>query len=295
MKRKNNFIPAAVFISAVVCSTVYLSGAANAASSLPSMSEVKSILLREMQPEPDISYDIDNNSEVDVFDYMTLKQKFLYPQHNTSQTVTTVRKVVVCDSMNRVLSKSGYKLADIGQSRQIVSVESDGMKCSVRLYEKNDYSWDEVRTASGIVGKNGVSKDKHEGDYRTPAGLFTFGVAFGTQNMNDLKMQYRRITENSYWVDDVSSPYYNQWVETSNVTFSSAEHLIKYPDAYKYAAAINYNTDPVIKNAGSAIFLHCAKGSYTAGCVAVPENDMLYILRWLDSSKNPMILICSSS
>ena len=48
---------------------------------------------------------------------------------------------------------------------------------------------------------------------------------------------------------------------------------------------------PVIAGKGSAIFLHCMTGNYTAGFVAVPENDMLYILKRLDTAKNPIIII----
>ena len=48
---------------------------------------------------------------------------------------------------------------------------------------------------------------------------------------------------------------------------------------------------PVIPGKGAAIFLHCMSGSYTAGCVAVPESDMLYILKRLKSPQNPIIII----
>lgn len=104
-------------------------------------------------------------------------------------------------------------------------------------------------------------------------------------------MEYRQINTNCYWVDDSESPLYNQWAESDTVTWNSAEHLSDYPLAYKYAVVINYNMNPIIPNKGSAIFLHCMTGSYTAGCIAVPEIDMLYILKWLDSAKNPIIII----
>ncbi len=109
--------------------------------------------------------------------------------------------------------------------------------------------------------------------------------------INDLSVEYRQINNNCYWVDDPESPLYNQWTESDTVTWNSAEHLSDYPLAYKYAVVINYNMNPIVPNKGSAIFLHCMTGSYTAGCVAVPEYDMLYILKWLDSSKNPIIII----
>ena len=46
---------------------------------------------------------------------------------------------------------------------------------------------------------------------------------------------------------------------------------------------LNYNMSPVIKNKGSAIFLHIAKQNYkkTEGCVALKKKDLLEILKEL--------------
>lgn len=70
-----------------------------------------------------------------------------------------------------------------------------------------------------------------------------------------------------------------------------AEHLIDYPVCYHYSIVINYNMNPIVSGKGSAIFLHCINQSYTAGCVAVPEETMLFILQWLDGNSTPYILI----
>ncbi len=138
---------------------------------------------------------------------------------------------------------------------------------------------------------NGVSAKSCEGDSCTPKGTYALGFAFGTQLIDDLSIEYRQINSDCYWVDAPESDYYNQWVESKTTTWNSAEHLSDYPQAYKYAVVIEYNTEPVIPYKGSAIFLHCMTGNYTAGCVAVPEEDMLYILKCLDSSKKPIITI----
>jgi L,D-peptidoglycan transpeptidase YkuD (ErfK/YbiS/YcfS/YnhG family) len=61
---------------------------------------------------------------------------------------------------------------------------------------------------------------------------------------------------------------------------------------YKYGIIIEYNTDPVIKGSGSAIFLHVWKGEgiHTAGCVAISEENILKILDWLDPAATPLII-----
>lgn len=182
-------------------------------------------------------------------------------------------------------------VSDIGNSRQIITVDSNESSCTVKLYEKNDHSWNCLLETNGCVGRNGVSVESREGDYCTPKGLYPLGFAFGTEYLQNLNIEYRIIKNNCYWIDDPESTLYNQWVESGNVSWKSAEHLIDYPAAYKYAVVINYNMSPIIPGKGSAIFLHCMTGSYTAGCVAIPESDMFNIMKRLDSSKNPIIII----
>ena len=168
---------------------------------------------------------------------------------------------------------------------------SSGDSCELKMYEKYETTWNCILETYGVVGKNGVSNKSREGDMCTPEGIYSLGFAFGIQPVNDLNVEYRQINDNCYWIDDPFSPLYNQWVESSDVFWNSAEHMIDYPQAYKYAVVIEYNTDPVISGKGSAIFLHCMTGNYTAGCVAVPENDMLYMLKHLNQDMDPMIII----
>lgn len=207
-------------------------------------------------------------------------------QHNIPEKLNTDED----DPMYSLLEDYGFSRDALGDSEQLILVESDGSKCLVTLYEKNE-SWYTLKMCTGTVGENGVSRNSSEGDYCTPYGLYSLGFAFGTDELSGLNVEYRRFNENCYWVDDPESDLYNRWVETDSPSWNSAEHLSDYPDAYHYAMVINYNMHPVVPGAGSAIFLHCAYGDSTAGCVAVPEEQMLDILRWADSQKSPLILI----
>lgn len=107
-------------------------------------------------------------------------------------------------------------------------------------------------------------------------------------------LPYIKITKDFYWVDDENSKYYNKLVKIVNsrnvyynkyyieipytrIDWKSSEHLIEYPNEYSYAIEIRYNIDN-IKGVGSAIFLHCSNNKATAGCIAIPEEDMKNIL-----------------
>ena len=153
-----------------------------------------------------------------------------------------------------------------------------------------------------FIGKNGLTENKQEGDNKTPIGTFKFGVAFGFYNKKEVhtKMNYIQIDKNLYCVDDINSKFYNQFVKVENDNqtecekdyliiikkqekdWKSAEHLIDYKIQYELGIEIKVN--PLnIKGKGSAIFLHCKKENFTAGCVSVDKQIMKKILKFIDS------------
>jgi L,D-peptidoglycan transpeptidase YkuD (ErfK/YbiS/YcfS/YnhG family) len=69
------------------------------------------------------------------------------------------------------------------------------------------------------------------------------------------------------------------------------EHLYYETPYYNYAVVIEYNTSPVVQGAGSAFFLHVTDGAATAGCVAIPQANLVSIMQWLTPAAAPRILI----
>ncbi len=141
------------------------------------------------------------------------------------------------------------------------------------------------------IGLNGVTINKQEGDYKTPLGIFNLGISFGIHDNVETKLFYTKINKDLYWVDDIKSDYYNMLVNinTVNKDWDSAEHLIDYPKQYEYAIEIKSNPNN-IKGKGSAIFIHCfGDNRYTAGCIAISREDMIFLLKEVD--KNTKIYI----
>lgn len=172
------------------------------------------------------------------------------------------------------------------QTDQLIVVQGDGgSSATISLHKKINGLWNQVLITSGNVGLNGITYNKQEGDRKTPAGVYSLGVGFGTAGNPGTSIPYRQITNNDYWVDDSNSPYYNQWVSTNEVqrNWSSAEHMASYPTQYNYGIAINYNTS-CTPYKGSAIFLHCSTGNGTYGCVSVPRSSMISILNNVNSN-----------
>lgn len=193
-----------------------------------------------------------------------------------------------------ILTGAGYDFKDLADTRQLIVVTGDYGNYKIKCYDKSSGVWqDNDITSTAFVGKNGTASpdQKTEGDCRTPQGLYDLGFAFGTKENPGTAMEYRDVSEGVYWVDDPTSDFYNKWVDADekDVKWDSAEKMWTY-DEYRYGVVVEYNTDPIVKGKGSAIFLHVGY-RYTAGCIASDEATITSILKWLKPSENPVILI----
>ena len=95
--------------------------------------------------------------------------------------------------------------------------------------------------------------------------MYQVGDGFYIDNVPQTGLNLFQVTENTYWVDDSESIYYNQRVEgMENKDWNSAEHMIDYYPAYKYGFVIEFNTTNIIPEKGSAIFFIVAKNQQQA-------------------------------
>jgi len=140
------------------------------------------------------------------------------------------------------------------------------------------------------VGVHGVGPTR-EGLGRTPAGVFTLTQAFGNEANNGTKLPYFRAGPDDWWDESPASRLYNHHVHSPVSPGGASENLYYSGDAYAHAVVINYNTNPVIKGAGSGFFLHVSFSQPTEGCVAVPAGDLNWLMRWLTPSLHPVISI----
>ena len=144
------------------------------------------------------------------------------------------------------------------------------------------------------IGRSGFTDPVHkqEGDGHTPEGLYALGQLFSYDSIVPTRLPYIVVNDQDKWIDDSASDDYNKYVPGAT-NAKSYEHLLLSSIEYKYCTVIEYNTHPVVKGKGSALFFHVATEQYktTAGCVAISEKDMLQFLRWMDPKKKKSILI----
>ena len=161
-----------------------------------------------------------------------------------------------------------------------IEVVAAGTTGTLVVYSTANGKREELLRTEAYVGRNGCDTDKHEGDGKTPVGVYEIRRGFGLNTPPAVSIDYTQLQGGEQWVDDVDSTRYNQWVtkDTTPVDWKSAEDLTSETEAYKYVAVIEYNTDNIVNGAGSAIFLHCSKGRPTSGCISVSEDAMVKIL-----------------
>ena len=197
--------------------------------------------------------------------------------------------------LQNALSLIGANSSDLYGTQLILvdSSQNGGSNATVRLYQKNGDSWqaaDGFEEISAFVGSEGVG-EASEGVSVTPMGLFGIPTAFGFDGSIDTGLDYFQITDDTYWVDDPNSRYYNQRVENpEDKDWESAEHMIDFPDNYSCGFVFDYNMNPAAPGMGSAFFMHVSTQP-THGCVGVSQEDMLRILQWLRQDASPQILI----
>ena len=150
----------------------------------------------------------------------------------------------------------------------------------------------------GVVDAGrGAKPRKIEGDNKVPAGVFRLGPVFGyapAKAARWVKLPYQPLTKNSEGVDDPRSRYYNKLVDRSKVArvdWRSFEKMRRDDHLYKWGVVVDHNPT-AIPGAGSLIFFHIWKNSSspTAGCTAMPERDLVRLIRWLDPAAQPILV-----
>ncbi|MGH8893528.1 MAG: L,D-transpeptidase family protein [Actinomycetes bacterium] len=209
------------------------------------------------------------------------------------------------------------RLTHLGDAQQVLVATSRGWSSSfarLRSYERaGDGTWRQVRgPVTARIGRNGfVAADRRrQGSSTTPAGTFGIPRAFGIWADPGTALPYREVDATDWWPYDPRDPStYNVW-QTRRTAGSDwrpgwAEDLSSYGRQYRHAAVLDYNLpsgvhrsggervarQPADTRRGGGIFLHIDRPGATTGCVSVAQADMRAVLRWLDPSRDPVVVM----
>ena len=149
------------------------------------------------------------------------------------------------------------------------------------------------RCQIGTLGLKNAAK-KVEGDKTTPTGKWYLETLYyrsdrvlrpKLKKKNILKIN--QITKYCGWCNDIRSRYYNKYIKINNFRSlnTTYERLWREDNVYDIIIELCHNTKPIIKNKGSAIFIHCSFEDFrtTAGCVALKKRDLKFLIKNIKS------------
>lgn len=182
--------------------------------------------------------------------------------------------------------------------------ERDGVRASWRavggdvpvVVGETGLGWGDGLHGVGSPGEPGPIK--HEGDGRSPAGVFRLTSAFGYAPRDSLawiRMPYTQATDAYKCVDDSASVHYNQMLlsnRSSLLDWHSAEDMHRRDSLYRLGVVVAHNPNGRDVGAGSCIFLHIWPGpaGSTVGCTAFSSDEMARVLAWLDPEALPILV-----
>jgi len=142
------------------------------------------------------------------------------------------------------------------------------------------------------IGKKGSTKNKIEGDKKTPKGIFEIeNLYFRKDRRKSPKTLLKciEIKKDMGWCNDLRFP--NKYNKIFKIEKKISHEKLKRKDfKYDLLIPIKYNFKKPIIGRGSCIFIHLTKNyKPTAGCVALKEKDFLIMLKLL--KKNSKIKI----
>ena len=142
------------------------------------------------------------------------------------------------------------------------------------------------------IGKNGLTKNKKEGDKKTPKGIFEIENLYYRKDRLGkpiTSLKCIEIEKDMGWCDDINIPEkYNRRIKVEKKI--KHEKLKRKDYKYDLFIPIKYNFNKPIPGLGSCIFIHLTKNfKPTAGCIALNKNDFLIMLKLI--KKNTKIKI----
>jgi L,D-peptidoglycan transpeptidase YkuD (ErfK/YbiS/YcfS/YnhG family) len=225
---------------------------------------------------------------------------------STSTTTTNAPTITTTAPRSTALTPTGQPLpltADTGSASQVITVVASSTSATtarLREWTKAPGGWQPVSgNITADLGSAGLTTHPSETLPATPIGSFTLTHAFGRDANPGTTLPYLQTTPDDWWISQ-PGPQYNTHqrcasecsFNTSNSMSNPNEHLYYEIPYYDYALVIDYNTGPHIEQgAGSAFFLHVSTGAPTQGCISIPADDLVPLMRWLNPADNPRIVI----
>ena len=197
---------------------------------------------------------------------------------------------------------SSYRVEAADRSVQRVVVEVSSWSATAGTLKLIEIVGGVERTVLGPVvarvGRNGVKRDRREGDGTTPLGEIEITGAFGSLPSPRVQIPYERVARGDCWISDAADASYNTLIKRTRCAAPNEDlHRIATAGPYEFALTTSYNTSPIVPGKGSAIFIHvhsrdaAGRTKPTSGCISVSRAVMKRLFTILDPAKNPVLVV----
>lgn len=200
-------------------------------------------------------------------------------------------------------------LADSSQAVVVRTRDWHDSRGTLALYERSTRqqaaTWRRVSPEVPVMlGRNGLAwgigrhpqrPTKHEGDGRSPAGVFELERTYGSSaTPPTAHFPYEELSATMEGIDDPDSRYYNRLVDARRVRvrdWKQSERVDPDNPMFRWCVEVKQNWQQR-PGFGSCIYLHIWKGPGvpTSGCTAMSERDLRRIVAWLDARKRPLLV-----
>ncbi|ORW01095.1 L,D-transpeptidase family protein [Mycobacterium kyorinense] len=172
----------------------------------------------------------------------------------------------------------------VGNASQVVSVVGvGGSTAKMDVYQRTAAGWQPIGVGIPThIGSAGLAPKAKSGYPATPMGVYSLDSAFGTAPNPGGGLPYTQVGPNHWWSGDDHSPTFNtmQVCQKAQCPFdTNASENLEIPQ-YKHAVVMGVNKARVPGD-GAAFFFHTTDGGPTAGCVAIDDDTLVQIIRWL--------------
>ena len=141
---------------------------------------------------------------------------------------------------------------------------------------------------------------KHQGDGRTPAGLFTLPAAFGSAGAEaaaaaGVRLPYVTVTDRVSCITDPASPLFGRVVgpEQRPEGGLRQDRMVRDDGANAWGVVIGHNSQTIDPEGGTCLFVNVrpAGGPPTGGSIGLPSGQAAALAAWLDPGAGPLVAV----
>ena len=172
--------------------------------------------------------------------------------------------------------------ASAGQAVIVKAPSMSSTTNTVSRWTRTASGWQQTGALMpGHNGEKGWSSHRTSGDLKTPTGTYTLTAAGGSKPNPGTREPYEHNT----------SYFHTHGSFLGHSTDSVFDYVVAIDFNRVAGSPVSNGAEPEGPGPGGGIWLHVDNGAATLACVTVSKQNMVTILRWLDPSQHPVIVL----